>query len=449
AVLKRCVYGVDLNAMAMELAKVSLWLDAFTLGAPLSFLDHHLKYGNSLIGARVTDVQKALEGELTLFSRNKFAGVMLATNLMRQVSYLSDNTVEQSRQSAQAYRDARDHLAPYKRVLDVYTSRWFGNAPIKNRKGATLDLTVEFLRRDDTQAWLEAPDNPKNLLPDDDYIKAGLVAKTALNATEEKRCFHWELEFPEVFFAPSRPGGQDVQLREDGGFDAVLGNPPYGSITKEDQEFYTASFEMHDYQLDAYVLFMENGFCLYSLDKLVGWVIPNTWLVNVLSESVRRYAFANTTVESIVHYQDRVFQDVTVDVEVIIFCKSAPKDQHGVNILIKEGDKVLSEYQLLQQEWRKGDGKTVNIFLAPELQQILKKIDGIETLESILGVTQDAKPFQVGKGIPPQTQDIVNKQPFVSEVREDDSFVPLLRGSLIQRYEILWNNDYWIKFGDW
>jgi len=132
AVLKRCVYGVDLNAMAVELAKVSLWLDAFTLGAPLSFLDHHLKHGNSLIGARVADVQKALEGELTLFSRNKFAGVMLATNLMRQVSYLSDNTIEQSRQSAQAYRDARDHLAPYKRVLDVHTSRWFGyNVPRK------------------------------------------------------------------------------------------------------------------------------------------------------------------------------------------------------------------------------------------------------------------------------------------------------------------------------
>ena len=52
AVLKRCVYGVDLNAMAVELAKVSLWLDAFTLGAPLSFLDHHLKHGNSLIGAQ-------------------------------------------------------------------------------------------------------------------------------------------------------------------------------------------------------------------------------------------------------------------------------------------------------------------------------------------------------------------------------------------------------------
>jgi hypothetical protein len=185
---------------------------------------------------------------------------MLATNLMRQVSYLSDNTVEQSRQSAQAYRDARDHLAPYKRVLDVYTSRWFGNAPIKNRKGMPLDLTVEFLRRDDTQAWLEDPHNPKNCLPEDDYMQAGLVAKVALNAAEEKRFFHWELEFPEVFFAPSRPSGQDIQLRQDGGFDVVVGNPPYAAVGGDElRSFFDNNFVSQEYQYDLFVFFVENG----------------------------------------------------------------------------------------------------------------------------------------------------------------------------------------------
>ena len=61
--LKRCIYGVDLNPMAVELAKVSLWLDAFTLGAPLSFLDHHLRCGNSLIGATFEDLKKATSGQ--------------------------------------------------------------------------------------------------------------------------------------------------------------------------------------------------------------------------------------------------------------------------------------------------------------------------------------------------------------------------------------------------
>src|SRR5438105_11497292 len=64
-VMKRCVYGVDLNPMAVELAKVSLWLDSFTLGAPLSFLDHHLKCGNSLIGATIEDLKQATHEQLT------------------------------------------------------------------------------------------------------------------------------------------------------------------------------------------------------------------------------------------------------------------------------------------------------------------------------------------------------------------------------------------------
>jgi hypothetical protein len=59
-VLKRCIFGVDLNPMAVELAKVSLWLDCFTLGAPLSFLDHHLRCGNSLLGTTAAEVEDAL-----------------------------------------------------------------------------------------------------------------------------------------------------------------------------------------------------------------------------------------------------------------------------------------------------------------------------------------------------------------------------------------------------
>jgi hypothetical protein len=222
AVLKRCIYGVDLNSMAVELAKVSLWLDAFTLGAPLSFLDHHLKHGNSLIGSRVEEVRQALvEGQISLFATNKFAGVMLATDLMRQVSYLSDNTVAQVEESRSAYESARDQMAPFKRILDVYTSRWFGNEPSK--KGT--DPALEFLQRDDIQEWLEDPTSVD--LPADDYMKSGQIAETSLSAAADYRFFHWELEFPEIFFAPSTPGGQDVNLKEDGGFDAVVGNPPY------------------------------------------------------------------------------------------------------------------------------------------------------------------------------------------------------------------------------
>ncbi|HES59000.1 MAG TPA: type II restriction endonuclease, partial [Caldithrix sp.] len=71
------------------------------------------------------------------------------------------------------------------------------------------------------------------------------------------------------------------------------------------------------------------------------------------------------------------------------------------------------------------------------------------SLDDLCKITQGTKPFQVGKGNPKQTREIVNTKPYVSETKIDDSFIPLLRGSLMNRYVINWQNNYWIKFGDW
>ena len=64
-------------------------------------------------------------------------------------------------------------------------------------------------------------------------------------------------------------------------------------------------------------------------------------------------------------------------------------------------------------------------------------------------ITQGTKPFQVGKGKPPQTRKILQEKPYVSATKRDSTFRPLLRGSLIKKYQILWNNNYWVSFGDW
>jgi len=140
--------------MAVELAKVSLWLDSFTLGAPLSFLDHHLKCGNSLIGVTVDEVRHAIEGkglstdvhdtrsQVSLFG-SRFAGLMLATDLMRHVGELSDVTAAQVKESRASSSKRAIKLAPFKRILDVYTSQWFGNgAPTakRNRRPASESL---------------------------------------------------------------------------------------------------------------------------------------------------------------------------------------------------------------------------------------------------------------------------------------------------------------------
>ncbi|MFD3163859.1 Eco57I restriction-modification methylase domain-containing protein, partial [Herpetosiphon sp. NSE202] len=315
AVLKRCIYGVDLNSMAVELAKVSLWLDAFTLGAPLSFLDHHLKHGNSLIGARVEEVQEYLDvggSQSHMLAGNEFAGLSLATDLMRQVSFLSDNTVEQAQQSAVAFRDADQHLAPFKRMLDVYTSRWFGNQPAKKSKSDWVNI---FLRMPSIKPWL----HDASATLDDSLIPASQISRTALEAASNKHFFHWELEFPEIFFASSTPGGQDIQLNPNGGFDAVVGNPPWGakidtSIKNYLRILYGIS-SISEYtkkpilegEINVYTLFMflSLDICIYK--GKMGLITPEGWTVNKSEQYFRKFLLDNVNIINISILRKNVF----------------------------------------------------------------------------------------------------------------------------------------------
>ena len=102
-VLKRCIYGVDKNPMAVELAKVSLWLHSFTVGAPLSFLDHHLRRGDSLLGLRMRDAREDLErlgGGGGLVSMGAIAGAEAAAGGMQRIEELSDADVAEVEESA-------------------------------------------------------------------------------------------------------------------------------------------------------------------------------------------------------------------------------------------------------------------------------------------------------------------------------------------------------------
>src|SRR5262249_10830148 len=138
-VLKRCIYGLDLNPMAVELAKVSLWLDAFTLGAPLNFLDHHLRCGNSLAGATFTDLERATA---TLFALN-YDPLLRAINHVLFVSKMADATASEVATSVSRYDQARQFLAGYQIVLDLLVAEHFGLPEARHfvEMGSHLDMS--------------------------------------------------------------------------------------------------------------------------------------------------------------------------------------------------------------------------------------------------------------------------------------------------------------------
>jgi hypothetical protein len=303
-VMKRCIYGVDLNPMAVELAKLSLWLHSFTIGAPLSFLDHHLRWGNSLIGAGVQTVERAIQAseqggavQLGLFA-GPFAGLLDLTGLMIEVAEQADATLADVRHSAETFERFQEALVPYKRVLDLWVSQHFAaqGGTRANDKAREL-LTVHG---GDVLPALRG-----EIALSEDYAAA---IERARALWREKRFFHWDLEFPEVFV--------DLRRRDwagNPGFDAVIGNPPY--VRQEELtplKGYLKVQYSHIYQgtADLFIYFFGRGLQLLRQGGLLSYISSNSWLRVNYAKRLRAYLRDEMTVETIVDLGDnRVFAD--------------------------------------------------------------------------------------------------------------------------------------------
>jgi hypothetical protein len=119
-VLKRCVFGVDLNPMAVELAKLSLWLHSFTVGAPLSFLDHHLRCGDSLFGEFVGKAVTRLRDEYGLALCSAVASAEAAAAGMAEVEARADADIVEVHASRDAFAHVEAQTKPLRVFLDLY-----------------------------------------------------------------------------------------------------------------------------------------------------------------------------------------------------------------------------------------------------------------------------------------------------------------------------------------
>ena len=154
-VLKRCIYGVDKNPLTVELAKVSLWLHSFTVGAPLSFLDHHLRCGDSLIGLRIADANAELRRlNVPMFVASALQGVENAAHGMRQIEQLSDADVTEVHQSESLFQAVESATADLRGFLDTLGGlRWL-TAGMKVRQRAQFESPLtETLAANPTQAF--------------------------------------------------------------------------------------------------------------------------------------------------------------------------------------------------------------------------------------------------------------------------------------------------------
>ena len=238
-VLKRCIYGVDKNPLTVELAKVSLWLHSFTVGAPLSFLDHHLRCGDSLVGLRVRASIKDLEEIAHLFVGSAIQGAETATNGMQLIEEMSDSDVSEVRESAVLFQGVEETTADLRGLLDFLCGwRWL-TAGMKKKEYKTFEtpLVMTLSQRAATAFKLlahgprQVDDDHRD--PDDaTFARFSELWHDVRAIADRERFLHWEVAFPGVW-------RNWQNTRPQGGFDAVIGNPPWDRIKLQEVEWFS------------------------------------------------------------------------------------------------------------------------------------------------------------------------------------------------------------------
>ena len=206
-IAERCLYGVDLNPLAVELAKLSIWLVTLAKGRPFGFLDHNLRCGDSLLGIhrvdQVTELNLVPGGKVQqrLFGRNIERAVQEANELRRQLRKMPIRDIKDVEAMAQLNWQSQSVLSLSESIADAFIGEMFhsiGNVDVLEGRMAALATHAELAVDANAQTFGEKFRN-----------------SLKINSEIKGRPFHWPLEFPEVF-----TGGK-------GGFDALIGNPPF------------------------------------------------------------------------------------------------------------------------------------------------------------------------------------------------------------------------------
>ena len=298
-IAQRCLFGVDLNPTAVQLARLSLWLVTLAAGRPLTFLDHRLTCGNSLLGASLLDLarqpptarSRATAGRMvpTLFSDAELEpSLARAVAERRWLAETSDDTAEVVREKEDRL-EAVHRKATWRSLADLWCSCWMwperASAPDASVFGALADRV--------TSGKCELPDRVAAPLLDE----AGRIARA-------QRFFHWMIEFPEVFF------DADGQPLADGGFDAVLGNPPWSMVRSEGPEkHFLRGSGVYRHQgsghINRYQLFVERALGLVRRRGRIGLVLPSGFATDHTSAPLRRHLLSHTNLDAICGFDNR------------------------------------------------------------------------------------------------------------------------------------------------
>ncbi|HPT20147.1 MAG TPA: TaqI-like C-terminal specificity domain-containing protein, partial [Methanothrix sp.] len=407
-VVRNCIYGVDLNPMAVELAKLSLWLTTVASNKPLSFLDHHLRCGNSLIGAELDRLAVLPGGQA---EQTPLWGYVLKSHtdgLLKKYSLMAalpDDNLQMVKWKEEQFRQIKESELSRRlaELADVWLSTYFGNK-------VTDDDYYEL---------------QNHLSPEKFPDWAGLREKEWFTRAQalgrEKRFFHWELEFPEAFQG------------EKPGFDVVVGNPPYDILIRSEQglnliNYININYRAAEYNPNLFAIFSELAIDLAKKTGFISLIVPSMWLTNSKYTNMRNLLINHTRLLRIIDLQFTVFKEI-IPTSVFVATKADSNDDDHVSIGINKNElgKLPEEYsEVLLSKLKSALPDGFNDFISGA-QNFLKYC-----LSSKLDTF-----YIIYRGI--ETRD---NSKYLSNIKRDDLDQPILNATDVARYCCAWNGLY-------
>ncbi len=426
-VIAHCIYGVDKNPLAVELCRVALWLEAHVPGKPLTFLDHRIKCGDSLVGVFDLEVlkkgipdeafkpvanddkaiaralkkqnQEQRSGQKGLFSGKE--PELDLENLAAQARHLEeipDDSPETIHEKQRLYAELKQKAERYRTACNLWTAAFFQTYDPKIP--AETFITTDVLRR---------------------YLETGAAHPRAVAQAEalaaKHRFFHWPLEFPEVFAR--------------GGFDVVLGNPPWGQkIIKADQRIKNSILTMFPSAkgiFDLFRPFIELGIRLSRRGGFIGLVLPDTLLLKNY-ETTRIFILENSKIR-VINWWHQPFPDALIDVITIALQHDIALTGHVTIAHIHEKNRSIIR-KIPQQDFWENDRYTFNLFITPEKRALLNHFSELPRLADF---------FEIHEGVHSGN---IRRELFLPEWVDDTCRPVIIAGSELEAYLIRWAGNF-------
>lgn len=300
-VAARCLCGVDSNPVAVQLARLSLWLTTLARDKPLSFFDHQLRVGDSLVGAAPDDLWRLAPAS---HRRDRSAPLFEVAGLesalrgiarpWRELRERGDDTVTDVRDRERLWsRIAGDRspLAPWRAACDLWCARWFWDEGARAPSAPETRAALDALLREDASL---------------DRARVGQWLETARAIAQRHRFFHWPLEFADLFY------GDDGAPLARAGFHAVVGNPPWEMLRGEGGRRDLVTFVRRSGlypscdrgHLNLYQPFLERSLSLARRGGRVGLVLPWGLAADEGSTTLRRRLILRERLDSLVGFDN-------------------------------------------------------------------------------------------------------------------------------------------------